>query len=118
MAKSRKEYFRQYDQTRAERRRQYQRERYQQRKIESVGGRKCTYCGKPIPAAKRADAVYCSANCRVAARRQRDIDHDQERRRQAHARRREPHADYMREYMRRYRAQKRQKNKAVDRSQG
>lgn len=117
MTADRKEYFRRYNAARAEARREYERERYRRKKAEGQAAqpaRNCEECGGPIPAGRRADARYCSESCLKKAIRRRDPERVKGYTKKAHAKRRRQHADYMREYMRGYRA----RNKGVDRKQG
>lgn len=109
---AREQYFQEYNAKRAEQRREYERERYRQKKAGELKppepATRCAYCGGAMPAGKRADAVYCSASCIKKAKRQRDPEHERELRRQAHARsNKQKRAEYMREYMREYRQRKR-----------
>jgi predicted nucleic acid-binding Zn ribbon protein len=121
MGADRREYFRQYNARRAEARREYERERYRRLKAareKAQPPKFCAECGEPMPAGKRADAVYCSQRCLKAAKRERNRERERERRHRAYLKRKPEHAEYMREYMRRRRAEQKQKNKAVDRKQG
>ena len=111
MTEDRKEYMADYNAARAERRREYERERYRKLKSGEVKPpapvKNCALCGGPIPPTKRADARFCSRSCIQKAKRTRGADHERELRRKAYAKTdKAAHAARMRDYMREYRARK------------
>lgn len=111
MTEGRKDYWTEYNAARAERRREYERERYRQRKAGELKPpapvKNCALCGGPIPPTKRADARFCSRSCIQKAKRGRNADHERELRREAYARTdKAAHAARSRENMRKWRARK------------
>ncbi len=116
----RKDYWKEYNAARAEKRREYERERY--RKLRA-GDLKppapagiCAVCGQPLPAGKRAGARYCSRSCLQKAKRARNPDHERQLRREAYVRGdKAKHSARMKIYMREYRARQKA-GKMVDKS--